>query len=202
MVTVICVLKSGGIYGPDYVANLKTMVSRHLAIPYHFVCLTDMDIEGGGRLANGWPGWWSKIEIFRFGGKAIYLDLDTAIFGDLTSLADALDRDGAFYMLRPFARRERWASGIMAWNGDFSFIFREFRVHHIAEWHWDQRYIVDRLDNHEVQARAIQDVLPGIYSYKKHCNGNPPADARVVCFHGKPRPHEVGMPYWEMGNAS
>jgi hypothetical protein len=36
-----------------------------------------------------------------------------------------------------------------------------------------------------------QDVAGGIYSYKAHCSRGVPADARVICFHGKPRPWDV-----------
>jgi hypothetical protein len=39
-VTVLCV-KFGNKYGDDYVERLRNMVSRHMTIPYEFVCLTD-----------------------------------------------------------------------------------------------------------------------------------------------------------------
>lgn len=199
MLTVLCVLKSGGVYGPEYVRNLRGMVKENLTIPHYFVAMTDMDLDNGSMpLVRGWPGWWSKIEAFRMGGKVIYIDLDTAIFGDLAPLADALN-PGDFFMLKPFSRREKWASGIMAWDGDFGFIFKEMTVGKMAEYQWDQRYILDRLTAHSVDILAIQGILPGIYSYKWHCKDGVPEGARVVCFHGKPKPHEVGRPYWEMG---
>jgi len=40
---------------------------------------------------------------------------------------------------------------------------------------------------------AIQDIQKGIYSYKKHCTRFVPHDAHVVCFHGLPRPKDVGL---------
>nr|WP_145924153.1 hypothetical protein [Halomonas elongata] len=41
-------------------------------------------------LAHGWPGWWSKLELFRpHGGDLLYLDLDTVVRGDLQPLIDA-----------------------------------------------------------------------------------------------------------------
>ena len=51
----------------------------------------------------------------------------------------------------------------------------------------------------------FQDLYPNeVVSYKAHClNGNAavvPNKAKVVCFHGKPRPHEVKdvfKHYWE-----
>lgn len=196
MLTVLCVLKSGGVYGPEYVRNLRAMVEANLRQEYYFVAMTDMDLDSGSMpLIRDWPGWWSKIEAFRMGGRVIYIDLDTSIFGDLTPLVDAL-KPGNFFMLKPFNRREKWASGIMAWDGDFGFIFREMTTGKIAEHNWDQRYILDRLTAHKVDIRSVQDVLPDVYSYKWHCKGGVPEDARIVCFHGKPKPHEVGHPYW------
>jgi len=126
MLTVVCVLKSGGDYTTKYVRVLRDAMSRHLDVEYNFVCYTDFDhpinqVCETRPLLHEYPGWWSKIEVFRETGRVIYFDLDTYILGPLGSLARALD-PGTFYMLRPFHRKEVWASGIMAWNGDFSFV--------------------------------------------------------------------------------
>jgi hypothetical protein len=47
----------------------------------------------------------------------------------------------------------------------------------------------------------LQEMHPGEFvSYKTHCTKGVPDGARVVCFHGRPRPHEVGgwvKDYWE-----
>ena len=39
-VTVLCV-KFGTKYGREYIERLRNMVSRHLTVPYEFVCITD-----------------------------------------------------------------------------------------------------------------------------------------------------------------
>jgi hypothetical protein len=37
-----------------------------------------------------------------------------------------------------------------------------------------------------------QEMYPDqIFSYKLHCEQGTPDNARVICFHGQPRPHEV-----------
>jgi hypothetical protein len=46
------------------------------------------------------------------------------------------------------------------------------------------------LHEHIGDAAKWQDTEP-VYSYKVHCKGKLPADAKVVCFHGKPRPWTV-----------
>ena len=59
----------------------------------------------------------------------------------------------------------------------------------------DQAFIEDALTG-STQLRPLfwQDLLPGqVVSYKNHIRGKEkfPARARVVCFHGKPRPWGV-----------
>ena len=39
-----------------------------------------------------------------------------------------------------------------------------------------------------------QDVVPGqVVSYKVHCAKGVPPGARIICFHGQPRPWAVGQ---------
>jgi hypothetical protein len=69
----------------DYVERLRNMVSRHLTLPYKFVCLTDdsTPIEGVELLVQPNAGyarpWWHKVHMFDpnlgLEGKILYLDL-------------------------------------------------------------------------------------------------------------------------------
>lgn len=91
--TVACVLKTGPFksrrYSPKWVLRLREMVERNLSLPHRFVCLTDTDIPGVEtiRLRKGWPGYWSKIELFgpnlRDCNRVLYLDLDVLVTGNL-----------------------------------------------------------------------------------------------------------------------
>jgi hypothetical protein len=89
--TVLCVLKSGGDYDAEYVRKLRDSVARHLTIPHRFVCLSDVPVPCERiPLKHGWPGWWSKIEVFRpdvITGPTLYLDLDTIVVDDLDRVA-------------------------------------------------------------------------------------------------------------------
>lgn len=200
--TIACVLKTGGDFDERYVVNLKRALVRNLTHPFKFVCLTDLpaikDVETI-RLSNGHPGWWSKIELFRPGAMAtervLYFDLDTLI---LKNIDDLLELGDNFYGLRPWNAANRragnCASGIMAWkNGAYDFLHREFDADKINRL-GDQVYISAALRAHGDTFTALQDAAPGIYSYKRECRrqGGPPRNARVVCFHGRPRMHEVG----------
>ncbi len=62
---VICVLKSGGDYTPEYVTALRNAIDKHISCMVDFYCFTDMDVKPAcNRLMKGYPGWWSKLEAF------------------------------------------------------------------------------------------------------------------------------------------
>jgi len=43
-------------------------------------------------------------------------------------------------------------------------------------------------------AIRLQDIVPGqLVSFKAQCSDGVPDDARVVFFHGLPRPHETAL---------
>ena len=201
MLTVACVLKSGGDFDFSDVDNLYAQLLKNLRIVFKFVVLTDMEDSTEQfeciPLVCDFPGYWSKLELFRpnlLTGKVIYFDLDTVVFDNIDILAIYPHR---FSMLRPFSKERKfggWASGIMAWQGDFSYIYnsfiRDYKGGVPKDRAGDQKYISKYL---VFEPDAIQDIQKGIYSYKKHCTRFVPHDAHVVCFHGLPRPKDVGL---------
>lgn len=201
----ITVLKLGGDFSRDHVLRLRDQVYSHADID--FVCLTDcpetLKMDEAVTLLHGWPGWWSKIEIFRVIGPAIYVDLDTTVVGPLDSLVHVAAAQ-EFVVLRDFNPQQRlMGSGLMAWRGDMSFVYDQFvetgpeRVMDACRTpeNWgDQAWIEKVTAEHSgVTRRFWQDLRPGaVVSYKKHVAGRGvPAGARVVCFHGPPRPWQV-----------
>lgn len=197
MLTVVCVLKSGGDYFPRYVEKLMAGVAKNLSVPYRFVCYTDMPKEVGEicevrRLTRNLKGWWSKVEIFKEIGPTLFFDLDTFILGSIDNLAEYISSESV-YMLHPMSGNDTgWASGIMAWEGDYSYINNNFSWHMYGKLKLDQKYIAQQLDEHHVTVHPVQAFLPGIESYKFSCKDVIPYDTRIVCFHGKGyRPHEI-----------
>ena len=197
---VALVLRSGGEYRPEHVRALVAQLERHLP-GVGVVCLSDVDVPCARvPLQHGWPGWWSKMELFRpdLSGDILYFDLDTVIVGDLSEFKVL----SAPTMLSDFYWPERPASGVMflpescrrkVWNRWIESPDR----HMVACGRLgDQKFIGDALG----PVRRFQNVLPGrIVSYKAHVqrkgahrratgNGTVPAGASVVCFHGRPRP--------------
>lgn len=195
---ILTVLRSGGDFEPGHVRRLQSQCARH-APGVGFACLSDVWLDGVDRfqLVDGWPGWWSKMEAFRMNGPALYLDLDTSVVASLEPLLEAVRRH-PFIALRDFNPRTRaLGSGLMGWAGDMGDLYAAFRRgadnamrDFVTPKRWGDQGWIDE----NVGLRSYwQDVLPGaVVSYKKHVAGSGvPRGARVVCFHGKPRPWEV-----------
>jgi len=133
-----------------------------------------------------WPGWWTKMSLFELGVDFLYADLDTIIIGNIPQPTQLT-------MLRDFYRLKLAQSGFM-------FVTADAAEHAWREWikqpeEWMRRYRGDGEFLREIWSgyRFWQDDYPGkVVSYKVHCKDGPPDDAAVICYHGKPRPHETG----------
>ena len=196
--TVACVLRSGGRYDAEWVARLQRGVARHLSLSHRFVCLSDVDVPCERiPLTEDWPGWWSKISLFRPGlltGRTLYLDLDSVIVGSLDAIAAHRHR---FTGTHEYYRPHLFCSTAMAWEGDWSMIWDAFRRDPDA---LAARY--DRRSDHRIGDQAfIEDVLAAngarfdtfrdlfgersIASWKVHCRDKGlTGEEAVVAFHG------------------
>jgi hypothetical protein len=188
--TVACVLKSGGIYDAMWVSRLQAGVAKHLPIDHRFVCLSDIDVPCERiSLEHDWPGWWSKIELYKMPGPVLYFDLDTAIVGDLTEAVEA--RVGWWFTaLRDFYRPNGLGSGVMLWSRDMRFIYEKFANapdKYMDECRGGDQEFLERSIN-IAWAGRWQNLLPDQFvSYKRHCSNGIPPNARVVCLHGRPK---------------
>lgn len=195
-VTVACVLRSGGEYRLEHVEMLKRGVDEHIE---HggFICLSDVELPRMRRipLMHGWPGWWAKMELFSpiLHGDILYFDLDTVIEGPLTiptrlTLLRDFYKDGVH-------KPERVQSGMMFLpEADRARVWERWiadPIGHMRAFRGDGEYLHSILFE---TADRWQDVAPGeVCSYKVHVReGIKPPNAKVICFHGKPRPWESG----------
>jgi hypothetical protein len=201
--TVLCVLKSGGDYNAEYVRKLRDGVARHLTIPHRFVCLSDVEVPCERiPLKHGWPGWWSKLEVFRpdvITGHTLYLDLDTVIVGDMNPVASIpydfamlnirekdtqVGNSGAMWLAKPFPDvYERFAARPNFWMD-----YHRKNAH--DRYMGDQAFISDCFQ----KIPKLHDAVPGMFrSYKyDRCQNEIPTGCSVVCFGGTPRPHQAG----------
>lgn len=220
MINFACVYRTGKIYNPEYVHRLAKAVGDYYPAEHTFTVLTDDPISIASfmrldyarqfrnvvPLKNDWPGYWSKIELFRpdvfpFGSFVVYLDLDT-IPRDFIGFFSAL-RAGItpfkFYMLRDWLAPDHYNSSVMCWTaGYFDHIYRIFvadgpdsfmKEYRTYPERWgDQSFISDSLG---FRPDRLQDELPGHFASFKASSLEDKKNASVVCFHGNPRPHQV-----------
>lgn len=189
--------------GGEYVAKLYAGVARHLKTEWRGVCLTDDPASApdgieAKALPEGLDGWWNKLALFRDGTfepgtRVLYFDLDTVIIGSLDDLASYR---GRFAAMDDVGGGLGLASGIMAFEaGACERIWSRWELsgrpgHPKGDQGWVT--FVER------QADRLQRIYRDqLVSFKAHClvKGAPPEGARVVYFHGKPRPHQVDMPW-------
>lgn len=192
MTTVVCVLRSGGEYTPEWVWALKRGLARH-APHLDFLCLTDRVAQLGPwavPLRHDWPGWWAKLEALRpdvVQGRAIYMDLDTLVVGALDELATYT---GPFAMLSDFYRPRLAQSGVMLYEAgpgtQAAELYERFRAGapgYMRRFRGDGEWL-----HAHVRPDRIQDLFPGqVVSFKVHARDGVPRGARLVCGHGQPR---------------
>lgn len=208
----VVVLKSGGDYKPEHAIALANQVNKHLTVDYEFVCLTDMEVEfkrvneKSVQLESNLPGWWSVQEVWRLDGKVIFTGLDTVILKSINGLAKIAEdtKPKTINMIHPFNKNEKWASGFMVWNGNWSWVYEKFKRNlgrNMRKYGGEQKFTWNTIEARSgYKIKAIQDskyYKHKICSYKWHCKGkdHPPKNAGVVLFHGKPRPWECNEPW-------
>lgn len=180
---IACVLRSGGDFGPEHVQWLAKQVPG-------VVCLSDVAVPGVETipLRTDWPGWWSKMEMFgpSLEGDVLMMDLDVVVLSlpdipkGTTVLRDWLEPSVMNSSLMFVTERDRakvWA----AFNAD--------PAGHMARYtRWpslgDQAFL-------QTVIGSAQKWDDSIRSYKVHCRKGLPVGAKVVCFHGDPRPWQI-----------
>lgn len=217
-VNFVCV-KSGTMYGPEYVNILFDMVRRNLpdGYPGMFTCITD-DPTGLDPMIHVEPlpadleKWWGKLYMFRRGlfpegERCVFLDLDTVIVGRLDALAGYA---GQFACLRDFYH-DRLGPAVMAWEvGEFAYsIWDEWVAQGKPRNPMGDLWWLNNLDQGRFPKSIdkLQDLFPGDFvSFKRDCRPNFPFGAKVVCFHGNPRPHEARVEWvekcWKVGGGT
>ena len=184
--------------GKEYVEKLHDMVIRNLAagIEGRFICFTDDEqpyadgIEK--RLLHGkLKGWWNKLYLFKKGlfndyDRIVFLDLDTVI---VSGLDEIVKYKGDFAILRDFYRPDGLQSSVMMWRPckKLDFVWRLFEHEKFPDIDGgDQAYMELYVKDPDI----LQDLYPNCFvSYKVHAQTHIPQNAKVVVFHGNPRPH-------------
>ena len=171
----VVALRTGNKYGPEYAERLYTGLARNTTVPFEFEVITE----------TKYPGWWGKIELFPPKERIVVLDLDVVITGNVDFL---FEYDGPFC-----AWKDPWAEGL---NGS---------VHSIAPGYGEQlratfekaphKIMLAYLSDQEyLRTQTKPDYWPAglVKSYKADHLEKGPGAARIVVFHGLPKPHQAG----------
>lgn len=200
--TNVVTIKWGDKYPAGYVNKLARAVERNMTVKHSFICLTD-DTDGIDKdvftmpLMGDFRGWWNKMLLFRglpgIHGLVVWIDLDTLILDNIDFLTEY---KGPFAMLRDFYRPQFGASGLMLLqNGLNRWIWHRFeakRTHFETNFHGDQEAVNVIMRTEGKEPHYLQDLFPEkIVSYKVDCQNKIPPGAAIMCFHGRPRPHEA-----------
>ncbi len=199
--------------GREYVHRMLASVQRWMPsnIPVTFWVITDdpscVPVYARRLKAEaGVTGWWHILECFKDwdqinkpGDRCMYWDIDQLAVGPLD---DLLSFDGGFAMLRDIYYPKRLADGVMSWqagqgrqiwevwNNAGRPIFDGKTPEGIGG---SQAWIEGVMGSDNVT--RLQDRFPKqLVSFKKDClkRGGLPPHARVLIFHGEPRPHATG----------
>jgi len=189
-------------YDVEYVNNLYAMVERNLALPHRFVCITDRPDDIGLHAGietvatdTEVRGWWHKLTLFRprpYGieGQILFLDLDLAIVDSLDPFF--LQVPGDLVMIRDFMKPGRWNSSVFRLcEGTRTKVWSSFDYKtHSKQFYGDQEWITYLLAN---EKPSLVETWPETWcvSYRLHnAQQCVPTGARIVVFHGQPKPHE------------
>lgn len=185
-------------YNKEWVNKLYRAIQRNFHDSFRFVCLsnTDTDVETIP-LITDWPGWWSKIELFRpnlFEGPVVYFDLDVLICKDFTRFFNGFNFRNFHMLLEPtksLIKPGTPNSSIMYWYGDYSYIWNDCLKdpNLIFQRYWkknnpvigDQGYIRDK-----TQCVYLNDTpLDPYFTWRSHKLCQEIEDPTFVIFAGK-----------------
>jgi len=205
----VVLIKQGKKFSAEYVNRLAWDIKKALGLPHYRHLYTDdpdhvdtdlVNVHLLHQLTGGVPleGWWNKMALFRDRAikekdRILWLDLDTVILGNIDFL---FARSDPFVMLRDFFYPDKhWNSSIMLIEGNaYSWIWDQFvsNMNFYQRCGGDQQAIEYMLREKNLEPVLAQDLWPGkIVSYKADCLEGVPPNAQIVCFHGRPMPHEV-----------
>jgi hypothetical protein len=185
---IICT-HSGGEFTPGHVQALARQCAQ-FAPGHEFICITNHNIPGVATLPRThpeWEGWWVEMEMFNpaIKGPILYLDIDTVIVGDMSHI---LARNELTVLQDAYRHNEMQDSVMLIPEEHRPDIWHHWLCNE-AEWRgakWKMQTMLTRL---WPTAARWQSVLPRqLVSWKVDCHGQVPLEARVVYFHGQPRP--------------
>jgi hypothetical protein len=190
-------------WGEEYVRRLRNGVSRHLTRHHDFVCFSDRPVCIDGidsRPLNppSWKGHLPKLYVYSpeagLTGRVILFDLDNVIVGSLDDMAAYRGPLCVRGRLTPAKGRLPDGDMISFDAGDVGHLWEAANRKDIeAITLGRERVFIHYVAPHCDQWQLI--CPDQVVSYRYCAIKALPKEARVVSFHGRPRPHEVSHPW-------
>lgn len=171
-------------YDETWVEKLYRGFARNLTRPFRFVCFVDRTrdfaepIDQRKFSSDGLPDYGYCIEPFALNVPSIVVGLDTIVTGNIDHLADWCMTADKIALPNPYGKDA--CNGVVLCPAGKREIFDEWRGENDMEWL--------RKQPHE----TIDKIFPGeVLSYKAHVRGKGLGKARIVYFHGAPKPPAI-----------
>lgn len=178
-------------YGEDWVDKLYRGFRRNLTVPFRFVVFTDRrrvfaEPVEQEMLAAATPDYGCLIEPFRLDAPMILAGLDTVITRNIDDMAEYCLAGARIALPRDPYQPDRAINAVALVPGGNRAVFDHWRGENDMAW----------LRRHETN--FIDDLFPGqVLSLKFHdLRRKGIGDARIVYFHGEPKPPSLGHLPW------
>lgn len=218
-ITVGAVWDGSDYYGPEYVNRLYASVERNTTAPFEFVLYAGPWVHDRLALLDprvrvvhiGLPYWWSAMYFWRpeppgVATKSIlYLDIDQVITGDLDPVIrfpseHAYMKDYPADACPAGCERHACASTALIRNGAGALVWEEYVRAGMPQWNPLETRpgrpmpmaVQTVLNDPKYGARF--DTFPEnwVVSYRIWAKRKGIGGVKIVAFHGRPKPHEVG----------
>lgn len=186
----------GDDYGVKYVNKLYNDLQKHTTLDYNFYCFTDKPEKLDVPTIKFKPKFlWNlnKFEAYNpehgLEGKIFTFDLDTLL---LDNIDDILSFDDEFITTEDIYNLKKAGGGIVGATAEYGYkniwlpLINNTKAITASTGGAERFFFRKYLKN----IPFFQNKYQGIYSYKRD---GIPEDARIIMFHGKPRPHEKGF---------
>lgn len=184
-------------YDESWVEKLYRGFKRNLTLPFRFVCFTDRERAfresaiGQERLATAQPHYGCLIEPYKLNEPVIICGLDTVVVANVDHFARyCLDETRPALVGHPTNKPK------FGFINPVVFIPKGWRCIY-DEWHGenDMDYLKFRADFNDANEMWPGQLLSLKLNGVVH-GSNAPPDARIIYFHGRSKPHELGHVGW------